>query len=491
MRLGLRLQLLLALGALLVLAFVPLFIAVASLARATMQGVRESSAKALGRSVATLVLEAKETRRPDELTPLLEAQLGLGGVAAIGVYSRGKRVLWAGEETAASALPERTGIDERSQTIATAEGTALLVLVPDARRGEGEAVAVVLRTDPTTVPVGPLVRLVALYTGLVGLALLVFAYFAMTRLVVRPVLALSMEAARVAEGGRSLAIPTTGARELSELGASLARMTTALRAEEAALRDKVTALEKARRELENAQESLVRSERLASVGRLSAGLAHEIGNPLSAVLGFQELMLSGGLDPEEERDFLVRMKRETERITKILRDLLDFARPAAMGPTSDVRGRASVAEVASDVVALVKPQKPFRDVALELRIEPGLPGVALAHERLVQVLLNLLMNAADALPEERGQVLLEATRAGEGRVCIAVEDDGPGVAEAVREHLFEPFVTTKDVGKGTGLGLAVCRGLVEAAGGSIRLAEKGSLGGARFVLDLPAAGEIV
>jgi hypothetical protein len=214
-RLGLRLQLLLALGALLVLAFVPLFIAVASLARATMQGVRESSAKALGRSVATLVLEAKETRRPDELTPLLEAQLGLGGVAAIGVYSRGKRVLWAGEETAASALPERTGIDERSQTIATAEGTALLVLVPDARRGEGEAVAVVLRTDPTTVPVGPLVRLVALYTGLVGLALLVFAYFAMTRLVVRPVLALSMEAARVAEGGRSLADPDARARESS------------------------------------------------------------------------------------------------------------------------------------------------------------------------------------------------------------------------------------------------------------------------------------
>lgn len=492
MRLGLRLQLLLALGALLVLAFVPLFVAVASLARATMQGVRESSAKALGRSVASLVLEAKETRRPDELTPLLEAQLGPGGVAAIGVYSRGKRELWAGEETAASALPERTGTDERSQTIATAEGAALLVLVPDARRrGEGDAVAVVLRTDPSTVPVGPLVRLVALYTGLVGLALLVFAYFAMTRLVVRPVLALSMEAARVAEGGRSLAIPTSGARELAELGTSLARMTTALRAEEAALRDKVAALEKARRELENAQEILVRSERLASVGRLSAGLAHEIGNPLSAVLGFQELMLSGGLEPQEERDFLVRMKRETERITKILRDLLDFARPAAAGPTSDVRGRASVAEVVSDVGALVKPQKPFRDVVLDVRIEPGLPGVALAHERLVQVLLNLLLNAADALPEGRGRVVLEAARAGEGRVCVSVEDDGPGVAAEVREHLFEPFVTTKDVGKGTGLGLAVCRGLVEAAGGSIRLAETGTLGGARFVLDLPAAGEIV
>jgi len=351
---------------------------------------------------------------------------------------------------------------------------------------------VILRTDPSTVPVGPLVRLVALYTGLVALALLVFAYIAMTRLVVRPVLALSEEAARVAAGGRALAIPASGARELAELGSSLARMTAAMRADEASLREKVAALEKARRELESAHEILVRSERLASVGRLSAGLAHEIGNPLSAILGFQDLLLAGGLDPGEDRDFLLRMKRETERITKILRDLLDFARPASAGPTSGGGGRASINDALEDMTALLRPQRPFRGVSLDVHVAPGLPAVGLSHERLVQVLLNLLMNAADALDERGGHVRVDADRGAEGRLRIVIEDDGPGVPEAVRAHLFEPFVTTKDVGKGTGLGLAVCRGLVEAAGGTIELDDDGGeLGGARFVLDLPVAGEIV
>jgi C4-dicarboxylate-specific signal transduction histidine kinase len=110
--------------------------------------------------------------------------------------------------------------------------------------------------------------------------------------------------------------------------------------------------------------------------------------------------------------------------------------------------------------------------------------VRLGHEQLVQVFLNLIMNAADALGG-RGSIELLAERSMDG-VRIVVTDDGPGVAEAVREHLFEPFVTTKDVGKGTGLGLAVSRGLVESAGGTLEL-DASHARGARFVIELPAA----
>ena len=106
-------------------------------------------------------------------------------------------------------------------------------------------------------------------------------------------------------------------------------MTTKLVADEEALRAKVAEVERYAADLARAQERLVRSERLASVGRLAAGLAHEIGNPIAALLGFEELLLMGGQDPAEQRDFLERMKKETERIHRILRDLLDFARPAA------------------------------------------------------------------------------------------------------------------------------------------------------------------
>jgi len=502
MRPGIRLQLVLALGALLVLAFVPLFFAVSSLTRASMATARASSARALGRAVAGYVLAAEAQRPPGELRALLEEPLGPEGVAALAVYNaEGQRVEAAGEEDARAALPGQVEPGrERIEKAHTAHGNAILVVVPARVSAALASAAVVVRADPDTTPVAPLVRLVALYTGVVALALLVFAYFALTRLIVQPLDDLSRAAGRVVDGARSLDVPRRGARELLELGQSLARMTErlradeeALRAEEEALRAKVAEAERYANDLSRAQETLIRSERLASVGRLAAGLAHEIGNPIAAILGFQELLLAGGLEPDEERDFIERMKRETERIHRILRDLLDFARPAPHSLRQGALGLelfGRVADAAADVLSLVRPQKAFRDVALDVDIAPDLPPVRLAGPRLVQVLLNLLLNAAAAVPEVGGRITLRAARLGSAdgdHVRIEIEDNGPGIAPEVRVQLFEPFVTTKEVGKGTGLGLAVCRGLIDSAGGVITLDEKSDLGGARFVIDLPAA----
>ncbi|WP_437982847.1 ATP-binding protein [Sorangium sp. So ce117] len=506
-RLGIRLQLLFALGALLLLAFLPLFFAVASLTRATMSGARASSARAIGRAIAGHVAAARTTRSAPELSLLLEAQLGPDGASAIGVYdAAGALSVRAGEPEIVAALPASVeGGTEVLKTVRTARGDALLVVVPEPAREAASgaepapatsmgSVAVLVPTDPSTVAAAPLVRIVALYTGIVALALLVFAYISMTHLVVRPIDAVSEAARRVAGGARDLEVPRAGARELAELGASLALMTGRLRADEESLRAKIAEIERYAADLKSAQERLVRSERLASVGRLAAGLAHEIGNPLAAILGLQDLLLAGGLTPAEERDFVERMKRETERIHKILRDLLDFARPAARGAAeAGGDGEAghlpsgSVAEAIGDVVSLVTPQKAFRAIELERDVAPDVPAVALAHGQLVQVLLNLLLNAADAVPRVGGRVAVRASRGAGGGARIEVEDNGPGIAEAVRETLFEPFITTKEVGEGTGLGLAVCRGLVEAAGGTIGV-ERGADGGARFVVLLPGAG---
>lgn len=333
---------------------------------------------------------------------------------------------------------------------------------------------------------GPLLRLVAMYTGIVGLGFLVIAYFAMTRLVVRPIVLLQGAARRVREGGRRFEVPRAGPAEIVDLAHSIAQMTENLRVEEAQLRAKVIEIERYAADLTRTQERLVRSERLASVGRLSAGLAHEIGNPISAILGFQELLLLGGLSEEEERDFLERMKRETERIHRVLRDLLDFARPSAPPRTGEAERPCSVHDAVSDAAALVRPQRGWKEIALEIAIAPDLPLVTLSHERLVQVLLNLLLNAGDVVPKDEGRVVVRGSRGEDGRARIEVEDNGPGVASEIEPRLFEPFSTTKDVGKGTGLGLAVCRGLVEAAGGAISV-ERGALGGARFVVELQIA----
>jgi len=349
------------------------------------------------------------------------------------------------------------------------------------------AVAVLVRTDLSAAASAPLLRLVALYTGVVALSLLVFAHLAMTRLIVQPIETLSRGARRVAEGARGLEAPRRGARELVELGASLAQMTARLRADEESMRAKIAEIERYAADLSRAQSRLVQAERLASVGRLAAGLAHEIGNPLSAILGFQELLLGGGLEPQEEREFLERMKRETERIHRVLRDMLDFARPVVVAGAGEPEVPGSVREAVDDVLALVTPQKSFRDLAISAEIPADLPRIALAGPRIVQVLLNLLLNAADAAPREGGRVLVRAMRAPGDRVRLTVEDNGPGIAAEIRDRLFEPFATTKEPGKGTGLGLAVCRGLVEAAGGTLA-AEDGAEGGARFVIELPAEG---
>ena len=476
---GLRLQILMLLGGLMLLAFVPLFFAVATYTRLTLQQVRESSARSLGRAVASHVGEARNKRSAAELSALLESEIGTEGVEAVGVYDRaGKPVLRLGDPVAALALGEAVDVTrERVFDVTTTHGRAIAVTVPD----PGGAVVAVVRTDDQSARAAPLVTLVGLYTALVALALLVTAYFALTRLIVRPLDQLSRAAERVVGGARHLEVPARGARELAELGVNLRTMTDKLVAEEESLRKKVDEVERATERLREAQDRLVRSERLASVGRLAAGLAHEIGNPIAALMGMQDLLLEGGLEPEEQRDFLQRMRKESERIHAILRDLLQFARPGKSAGGEEV-SPGSVEVAVYDTVALVTPQKSMHDVELAVDVFPDLPLVSLSREHLVQVVLNLVLNAADACGPG-GKITVRA-RGHAGGVRLEIEDNGPGVAPEVRAKLFEPFVTTKDVGKGTGLGLAVCRGLVEAAGGSISLDEAFTTG-ARFVLDLP------
>jgi signal transduction histidine kinase len=186
------------------------------------------------------------------------------------------------------------------------------------------------------------------------------------------------------------------------------------------------------------------------------------------------------MSQEEQSDFIRRMRKETERIHRILRDLLDFARPAR---ASEESTPGSVEIAVHETTTLLLPQPVARRVEIELDVFPDLPGVVLRQEQLVQVFLNLLLNAAQAC-QDGGKIRVGARREGE-HVVVVVEDDGPGVATELGERIFEPFVSSKEVGEGSGLGLSVCRGLVEAAGGSIRLESPGR--GACFVLTLPLA----
>jgi signal transduction histidine kinase len=482
---GLRLQLLLLLGGLLVLTFLPLQLALATYTQVSLRRLDEDQAHALGRTLAAYVGEARARLGPGELLHALKTDAERSGLVAAVVDgpSPTQRAEF-GDPSTLSALHEARLDDAVPRLLRTAQHRVLAFEVPgatgrtllaiDAERSSGRAAA--------------LIRTFGLYAFLLALSLLTFAYFALTRLIIRPLEALSEAAQNVTLGSRQLKLPASSVRELNELGASLKRMTDRLLAEEESLRKKIDEVERATLDLERAQNQVVRSERLASVGRLAAGLAHEIGNPIAALMGLADLLLEGELDAHEQKDFIKRMRGEAERIHRTIGELLQFARPAQQG----AKGTAPSGEVETaihDTAGLVVHQASMRDLELCIDVYPGLPRVTLATEQLIQVLLNLILNAADALQGQAGGQVSVVARPTDAGVRIDVEDNGTGVPRGVADQIFEPFFTTKEVGKGTGLGLSVCQGLIAAAGGSLIL-DATHAGGARFVVQLPASGSI-
>jgi signal transduction histidine kinase len=480
---GLRLQIVLALAGMILLAYVPLFFAIAQVARGTSLSYQEEAARSLGRAIAAHVSDVR-AKDPEALQRTIDAHSGEGGALAIAVYGpRGEIVASGGARDDLTGLAAPTPpFGEAASRVLTPGGRALEVILPS---GEDHAVLVRVRAEDDPVRTARLVRAVALYMIVFALALLVIAYIVLTRTIVRPIEQLARSADRVASGARDLDVPAAGAREVAELGASVRAMAARLLADEKALRAKIDELTATTKRLGEAREQLAGTERMASVGRLAAGVAHEIGNPIAAIMGMHDLLEDPETPEETRADFLRRMRKETERIHVVVRDLLDYARPEDGVASS--RARASVSEVTDDALALVRTQKDFKGIETRVELDPDL-AVALSPQRLTQVLLNLLLNAGAALastPDPR-RVVVRAKKI-DAKVRIEVEDNGPGVPKDIAPRVFDPFVTTKDVGAGTGLGLAVCRGIIEGAHGRIFVDDTYE-GGARFVIELPASG---
>jgi two-component system, NtrC family, sensor kinase len=473
---GLRVQIVLALAGLLVLAFVPLYGALAASTRTALESGREDTARSLGRAIAAHAADTKDEKAMDAV---LRSHVGAGGAIAIAVFGKsGNREATAGELAELSSIvTPQFPFGEGTRINQGTHGRVLDVTVP---RGDLVVVARV-RLDDEQGYGSSLVRLFALYTFVFGAALLTFAYFALTRLIVRPIESLADAADRVARGASNLEVPRTGASELLELGESLKRMTRELMNKEEALRKKIAELSVTTSTLSDARFQLEGSERLASVGRLAAGVAHEIGNPITAMMGMQDLLLSGDLPQDTEKDFLERMRKETERVHTIIRDLLDFSR-TQKEPTSSESGSIEIA--VESAVALLRPQKGMKDIEIITVVPESFPAVSLSTNRLTQILLNLLINARDAVEEVKGATIRITASQVDSRAIVAIEDNGSGISQALTEKIFQPFFTTKEVGEGTGLGLSVCRGLAESAGGTLTV-DASHTQGARLVLALP------
>lgn len=325
-------------------------------------------------------------------------------------------------------------------------------------------------------------HLILLLLALIIAVVLIVSYYAVTRLVVAPVQRLMRTVDRVGSSGVvdiDLPMVHEPQSELTALSSSVARMLDRLKSDQRKISVTVARLKEANVKLVEAQQVLVRSEKLASVGKLAAGVAHEIGNPISIIMGYLELLQRGNLSKEEEAEYLRDIADATDRVNQIIRDLLDFARPVQSEEREVVVGPAI-----RNAVKLVRAHKFLRDVDVSLSLPEHEVVAYMSESRLQQVIVNLLMNAGEAM-EGKGRAHVTVSERG-NRVIIEVADEGPGISEAEQLRVFDPFYTTKDPGHGTGLGLAICYNLVTAFEGDIRLeSEPGS--GTRFVIELWSA----
>jgi signal transduction histidine kinase len=256
------------------------------------------------------------------------------------------------------------------------------------------------------------------------------------------------------------------------------------------LKNYILSLENANSELKSAQTEIIRSEKLASVGRLSAGIAHEIGNPLGIILGYLELIKKDDIPDCDKGDFLQRIEAEITRINVIIRQLLDFSRPSR-----GVKERVDVHELIINTLEILKPQSMMENIEVSLSLNAPEQALITDSNQLQQVFLNIMMNAADAMSHketmddrESGKLLIE-TKNSEDKIVIIFADNGPGIAQEDISKIFDPFYTTKEPGLGTGLGLSVCYRIVDDLEGDIR-AESSTGKGMTIIVTLPLEGPL-
>ena len=314
--------------------------------------------------------------------------------------------------------------------------------------------------------------------GFIAFAALLVGFF-VHRLVYLPLRDLEGGAQRLSTGNLDQAIPVRSGDEFGKLASVFNGMTDALRSSRAQLRDWGHTLEqkveRRTQELRSAQAETMRGEKLASVGLLASGVAHELNNPLTGILTFSHLVRQKMPDKSTDADDMDLVIRETKRCAAIIKRLLDFAREKL-----PEKKFTDLNQVIDDTVRIVEQPAHLRDIEITVHLDRTLPPIWIDADQIKQVIMNMLVNAQHAV-EEKGSITVSTRRSLDPRapasepkpmVEISIVDTGCGIPEANLRRIFDPFFTSKDVGKGTGLGLSVSHGIVEAHGGLIEVESK-------------------
>jgi PAS domain S-box-containing protein len=285
---------------------------------------------------------------------------------------------------------------------------------------------------------------------------------------------------------RPIGLMGIGARSAQEFSSNDENLLVAISRQLATTVEKVWLYEetcRAYEDLRRTQEQLLQSEKMSAVGQLIAGVAHELNNPLTAILGYAQLLESEGLD-DRASDFVKKLFKQAQRTHRVVQNLLSFARQR-----KPQKQDVDVSKVVEETLALRDYDLKVNNITVERDIEANLPAVTADPHQLEQVFLNIINNSVDAMLESGNGGTLKVRVASEnGQVRAEFADSGPGIKDPKR--IFDPFYTTKSVGKGTGLGLSICYGIVKEHGGDITARNRPE-GGAVLEVRLPASGRMV
>jgi two-component system NtrC family sensor kinase len=328
------------------------------------------------------------------------------------------------------------------------------------------------------------VMLTFLVVCLVGLVIVFILTYLLTRTMIHPLEDMVEATRRIAAGDLDATVKVAARDEIGDLAVAFNHMARSLKTMNRELQEWGHTLEEKVRErsdeLVSVQERMARSEKLASVGRLAAGVAHGINNPLGGILSLSMLALEDMPPAHPLHDDLQTIVAQTLRCREIVKGLLDFSRQ------SDARAVVTeIRPVIESTLALLERQAIFDNIRTRRRLGDGVPRVLIDPGHLQEVVINLVLNAVDAM-EENGELTIEtAPDPASGDALIRIGDTGKGIPPDAMPLLFEPFFTTKQVGMGTGLGLAIAHGLVTRAGGRIEVASVP--GNTVFTIHLPRA----
>jgi len=311
-----------------------------------------------------------------------------------------------------------------------------------------------------------------LYILLFAVVIAIFGTLFLSRTIVQPLRKLVEATQKIAQGELATRIEMDTENEFAQLTEAFNKMAEELARKQNSLEQKLQELEKINRELRRTQDQLIISEKLASVGRLSAGIAHEIGNPLSIISGYLEIISKAQEMEAREKDLLSRVEGELNRINQIIRELLDYSRPPS--------GQAEfidLNQIIKETLKLIELQKGFLKIKTRLNLRQNLPLVWVNRNHLKQVLINLFLNALDAMPD--GGVLQINTFTPDfnsKEVMLEISDTGIGIPPEHLNKIFDPFFTTKEPRRGVGLGLSISLKLIETMNGNIEVESKPELG---------------